>query len=151
MTVIILSNPVHVDKGIFVDARWVLLSCCAIFLNWRIVIIAASIAAAYRYFQGGVGAVPGAMTVIAAVAVGSLWRYMLVKFKVSFKWYLHYIFAFTLELTMIGVIYLFMPEGKGLMVAKIIAQPLLILFPFVSTLLSLLLQHHWKEKVQSFE
>ena len=150
MTVIILSNPVHVSKGIFVDSRWVLLSCCAIFLNWRIVIIGGIIAASYRYFQGGAGAVPGVMTVVTAISVGFLWRFILVRYNFYFRWYLHYIFAFTLEVAIIGVIYTFMPEGKGLMVAKVITQPLLVLFPVVSTILSLMMQHQWKKDVKGF-
>ncbi|MBF0290432.1 MAG: hypothetical protein HQM14_21680 [SAR324 cluster bacterium] len=147
MTVVILINPVHVEKGIFVDARWVLLSCFALFFHWRMVVIGGIIAAAYRYFQGGLGAFPGVMTVIAAVVFGYLWRFMLIKFRIDFKWYLHYLFAVMMEVIIIGVIYLFMPEGKGLIVAKVITQPLLILFPFVSTFLSLLLQHHWQKEI----
>jgi len=150
MTVVILTNPVHVEKGIFVDARWVLLSCFALFFNWRIVVIGGIIAATYRYFQGGLGAFPGVMTVIAAIVVGYLWRFMLVKFKIDFKWYLHYIFPVIVEVVIIAVIYTFMPEGKGLIVAKVITQPLLVLFPIVSTFLSLLLQHHWEKKIVNF-
>lgn len=150
MTITILSNPVHVSKGIFVDARWVLLSCCAIFLNWRVVLIGGIMAAGYRYFQGGAGAFPGVMTVVTAVLIGYSWRYTLVRFNLEFRWYMHYIFAFTLELMIIGVIYTFMPGGKGPMVASVITQPLLVLFPFVSTILSLLMQHHWKRDVVGF-
>lgn len=151
MTVIILSNPVHVDKGIFVDARWVLLSLAAIFLNWRIVVIGGVIAAAYRYYQGGAGAFPGVMTVISAVGAGFLWRYLLLRFNVEFRWYLHYLFALGVEALIIYVIYLFIPGGKGPIVAGIIAQPLLTLFPIVSIMLSLTMQHHWKLKVQAFD
>ncbi|MFC1877263.1 LytS/YhcK type 5TM receptor domain-containing protein [Thermodesulfobacteriota bacterium] len=151
MTVVILTTPVHISKGIFVDARWVLLSCCAIFLNWRIVIIGGVIAASYRYFQGGAGAFPGVMTVITAILVGYVWRYALVKFNIEFKWYLHYIFAFTLEVIIIAVIYTFMPEGKGATTAKIITEPLLVLFPIVSTILSLLLQYHWEKPILPFK
>jgi len=75
---------------------------------------------------------------------------MLVKFKIDFKWYLHYIFAVIVEVVIIAVIYTFMPEGKGLIVAKVITQPLLVLFPIVSTFLSLLLQHHWEKKIVNF-
>ncbi|MBF0265810.1 MAG: hypothetical protein HQL46_11100 [Gammaproteobacteria bacterium] len=151
MTVAILSTPVHIDKGIFVDARWVLLSCTAIFLNWRIILIGGMIAAGFRYFQGGAGAVPGVMTVITAMAVGFLWRYILVSYHLDFKWYMHYIFAVVLELIIIFVIYIFMPDGKGSYVASVIWIPLMIVFPIVSTLLSLLLQHHWKRQILAFE
>lgn len=150
MTVIILSNPVNVDKGVFVDARWVLLSCAAIFLNWRIVLIGAAIGAGYRYFQGGAGAIPGVMTVITAVSVAFIWRLLLLRYKIKFHWYLHYLFAFSLEAMIIFVIYLFIPDGKGGYVASVITQPLLTVFPVVSTLLSLLLQHHWKREVLAF-
>jgi LytS/YehU family sensor histidine kinase len=151
MTVIILSNPVHVEKGIFVDARWVLLSCAAVFLNWRVVIIGGVIAAGFRYFQGGTGAFPGVMTVVTAVSFGFLWRFVLLKLNMEFRWYWHYIFALALEGSVIFVIYIFMPEGKGPFVAGVITKPLLTLFPIVSTLLSLLLQHHWKRKVLGFD
>jgi hypothetical protein len=150
ITVFILSNPVNVGKGIFVDARWVLLSCGAIFLNWRIVVIGGIIGASYRYFQGGAGAVPGVYTVMVAIFIGSIWRYFLVCFNVEFKWYLHYIFAILVELSILGLLYVVLPDGKGPIVVKIIMEPLLVLFPIVSTILSLLMQHHWKKKVVAF-
>lgn len=151
MTVIILTVPVHVQEGIFVDARWVLLSCCAIFLNWRIVVIGGIIGASYRYWQGGAGAFPGVMTVVTAIFLGFLWRYALIRFKFEFKWYLHYPFNFVVEVFMIAVIYTFMPEGKGPMVAKVITQPLLVLFPIIGTMLSLMMQHHYEKVVLAFD
>lgn len=150
ITIAILSNPVNVSKGIFVDARWVLLSCAAIFLNWRIVVIGGIIGATFRFFQGGAGAVPGVYTVMVAVAIGFLWRQMLVRFNIEFRWYLHYVFALTIELSILGLLYVVLPGGKGPVVVKIIMEPLLVIFPIVSLVLSLLLQHHWKEQIRAF-
>lgn len=150
ITIAILSNPVNVSKGIFVDARWVLLSCAAIFLNWRIVVIGGVIGATYRYLQGGAGAVPGVYTVMVAIAIGFLWRYMLLRTKIEFKWYLHYVFALLIELSILGLLYVVLPDGKGPIVVGIIMQPLLLVFPIVSLVLSLLLQHHWNEQVVAF-
>ncbi|MBT4888514.1 MAG: hypothetical protein HON65_03055 [Rhodospirillales bacterium] len=145
ITVAILSNPINLHKGIFVDARWVLLSCCAIFLNWRIVIIGGIIGASYRYYQGGAGGVPGVYTVIISILIGFLWRYMLVKFKVAFKWYLQYVFGISVELAILALLYFVLPAGKGPIVVGNIAMPLLTLFPIVSVILSLLFQQHRKE------
>lgn len=150
ITVAILSNPVNVSKGIFVDARWVLLSCCALFLNWRIVVVGGVIGAAYRYFQGGAGAVPGVFTVIVAIVTGWIWRYVLIRFGIDFRWYLQYVFAVSVEIVILILLYFILPGGKGPVVVAVIAQPLLVLFPFVSTILSLLLQHHWKRSVAAF-
>ena len=147
ITIVILSVPVNISEGVFVDARWVLLSCCAVFLNWRIVVVGGIIAATYRYLQGGAGAVPGVFTIVDAVAFGILWRYVLVRFNLNFKWWMHYIFAVFLEITILVVIGSLMPGGKGPMVVKVIALPLLTLFPIVSTILSLFLQHHFSKEV----
>jgi len=35
--------------------------------------------------QGGAGAVPGVYTVVVAIAIGFLWRYFLVRFKVEWS------------------------------------------------------------------
>jgi len=150
ITIAILSNPVNVSKGIFVDARWVLLSCAAIFLNWRIVVIGGIIGATYRFLQGGAGAVPGVYTVMVALAIGFIWRHFLVRFNIEFKWYLHYIFALTLELSILALLYFVLPGGNGPVVVGIIWEPLLVIFPIVSLFLSLLLQHHWKRQVLAF-
>jgi len=150
ISVAILSNPINLYKGIFVDARWVLLSCCAVFLNWRIVVIGGIICAAYRYYQGGAGGVPGVYTVIVSILVGFSWRYLLVKYEIAFKWYLQYIFGITVELAILGLLYFVLPAGKGPIVVSNIAMPLLLLFPVVSTILSLLLQQHRKEGVVGF-
>ena len=151
ITVAILSNPINLYKGIFVDARWVLLSCCAIFLNWRIVVIGGIIGASYRYYQGGAGGVPGVYTVIVSIMVGSIWRYLLAKYEIAFKWYLQYIFAITVELAILGLLYVVLPGGKGPVVVGKIAIPLLVLFPVVSVILSLLFQQHRKEGIVGFK
>ena len=150
ISVAILSNPINLYKGIFVDARWVLLSCCAIFLNWRIVVIGGVICASYRYYQGGAGGVPGVYTVIVSVLVGFLWRYLLVKYRIAFKIYLQYIFGITVELAILGLLYVVLPAGKGPVVVSNIAMPLLVLFPVVSTILSALFQQHRKEGIVGF-
>lgn len=150
MTIVILSNPVHVREGIFFDARWVLLSCCAIFLNWRIVVIGGLIAAIYRFWQGGAGAIAGISTVSVSILIGFLWRYTLVTFRWRFRWYMHYIFAVFLELCILLVIYIVLPGDKGTEVVKIIMYPLLLMFPIASTILSLLLQHHFKKGIVAF-
>ncbi len=140
----------NVSEGIFVDSRWVWLSCCAIFFNWRIVVIGGVIAATYRYVQGGAGAFPGVMTVVVAIAIGFLWRLALVKSQWKFKWYLHYIFAVSLEVAILVVLYTFMPNEKGPMVVSTVIEPLLIVFPILSTVLSLLLQHHYHKGIAAF-
>ena len=151
ITVAILSNPINLHKGIFVDARWVLLSCCAIFLNWRIVVIGGIIGASYRYYQGGAGGVPGVYTVIISIVIGFLWRYALLKTQIAFKWYLQYAFAITVELAILGLLYVVLPGGKGPIVVGNIAVPLLTLFPIVSVVLSLLFQQHRNEGIPGFK
>ncbi len=150
ITVAILSNPINLHKGIFVDARWVLLSCCAIFLNWRIVLIGGIIGASYRYYQGGAGGVPGVYTVIVAILVGAVWRYLLVKFDVKFRLYLQYLFGISVELAILVLLYFALGE-KGPLVVNAIGLPLLTLFPIVSTILSLLFQQHRAEGVVAFK
>jgi hypothetical protein len=150
ITVAILSNPINLHKGIFVDARWVLLSCCAIFLNWRIVLIGGFIGASYRYYQGGAGGVPGVYTVIVAILVGCLWRYFLVKFKIEFKLYLQYLFGISVELAILALLYFALGE-KGPIVVSAIALPLLTLFPIVSSIMTLLFQQHREEGVVAFK
>jgi len=149
ITVAILSNPINLHKGIFVDARWVLLSCCAIFLNWRIVLIGGIIGASYRYYQGGAGGVPGVYTVIVSIMVGCIWRYLLVKFKVEFKLYLQYLFGISVEVAILALLYFALGE-KGPIVVSAIALPLLTLFPIVSTIMTLLFKQHRDEGVVAF-
>jgi len=149
ITVAILSNPIDLHKGIFVDARWVLLSSCAIFLNWRVVLIGGVIGASYRYYQGGAGGVPGVYTVIVAIMVGALWRYLVVKFKLRFRLYLQYIFGISVELAILFLLY-FALGDKGPIVVNAIALPLLLLFPIVSVILTLLFQQHRTEGVVAF-
>jgi hypothetical protein len=150
ITVAILTNPINLHKGIFVDARWVLLSCCALFLNWRIVLIGGIIGASYRYYQGGAGGVPGVYTVIVAIVVGSVWRYLLVKFDAEFKLYLQYLFGITVELAILLLLYFALGE-KGPIVVDAIALPLLMLFPIVSTILTLLFRQHRSEGIVAFK
>ena len=66
-----MLHPVEGVPGIFFDGRTVLISLCALFFGPRAAVIAALIAVAGRFYQGGVGTFTGIVIIAFSVFVGT--------------------------------------------------------------------------------
>lgn len=71
MTVGLMIARIHVGDDAFIDARHVPLGLITLFEGWPTGLVAAAPGIAYRLWQGGSGAWPGALGLVATVAVGA--------------------------------------------------------------------------------
>jgi diguanylate cyclase len=75
--VIAMMAPARIGDGVMVDARALIVGFAAAFGGWPAALVALVLAAGYRLWLGGMGAMPGAIGIAAAAALGLGWRYFL--------------------------------------------------------------------------
>jgi PAS domain S-box-containing protein len=72
ITVILMIARIHVGGDVYIDARHVPLALIALFEAWPTGLVAAAPAVVYRLVQGGAGAWPGVLGLVATVVLGGL-------------------------------------------------------------------------------
>ena len=69
-----MANPVVFMPGVFFDGRSIVLAVAGVVGGWLTALIAAAVAAVYRYQLGGSGVVVGMVVVVASALLGVLAR-----------------------------------------------------------------------------
>ncbi|MGB3626220.1 MAG: diguanylate cyclase, partial [Henriciella sp.] len=69
--------PTTFSEGVLVDGRAVLVGMAAAMIGWRAGLIAALIAAGFRWHIGGAGALAGCTGIVLAAALGFVWQQFL--------------------------------------------------------------------------
>lgn len=72
ITVVLMIARIHVGGDVYIDARHVPLALIALFEAWPTGLVAAAPAVVYRLVQGGAGAWPGVLGLVATVVLGGL-------------------------------------------------------------------------------
>jgi len=72
-----MMSPARIWDGMLIDARALIVGFAAAFGGWPAALVALLIAATYRLWLGGAGAMPGAAGIVVAAALGLAWRYLL--------------------------------------------------------------------------
>lgn len=74
LAVVSMNAPVHISPGITIDGRVILVALAGCFGGLETVAVAGTVATAYRLYVGGAGAVAGACTIAAVMAIGALFH-----------------------------------------------------------------------------
>lgn len=139
--VFLMSNAVVTSPGIVFDTRSILVSVGGLFFGYVPTIIAVIIICIYRILLGGSGAITGILVTIMAAGVGLLWHQFRLK-KILLKkrnnWPEFYLFGLTTHVVMIASL-LTLPNGRIGATLQVVALPILVVFPFVSMVLSTIL------------
>jgi PAS domain S-box-containing protein len=138
ITVAVMMNPWTIKPGMFFDTRGVILGLCGLFFGIIPTSIAMVVAALLRIFQGGTGALPGTLVVISTASVGLLFRYWKQKNKTPLNWKQLYVFGVLLHLTFVSCL-ITLPASVRFYVIKIVAPPILLIFPFITLFVGIIL------------
>ncbi|KMN12401.1 hypothetical protein TU86_17385 [Pseudomonas weihenstephanensis] len=71
-----MMTPLVLAQGIIIDGRTVILSLSALFGGPLVGLIAGCIAGLYRFWVGGVGAIPGLLNILMSVLMGMAFHYL---------------------------------------------------------------------------
>jgi signal transduction histidine kinase len=76
LSIVLMISRIQIGDGVFIDARAVPIALVALFEGWPAGLVAAAVAAAYRWSLGGSGAVAGTVGIVGTAVVGILvWRW----------------------------------------------------------------------------
>ncbi|QOR34303.1 diguanylate cyclase [Clostridium sp. 'deep sea'] len=145
VAIAILSNPFQFAPGIQFDTREVLLSITGMFLGFIPTAVCAFIASAYRLYIGGIGALPGVLSIFFSGALGLLFhKYYFPKILAHKKNGIKELLILGLGVSLTHILTTFLiPQDAKLMLFKNLFLPVFTIFPTAIILLGqLMLNQH---------
>lgn len=145
-SVIVMLNPWVLRPGLFFDSRWVLISLCGLFFGFSPTLIAVLIAGSFRLYQGGPGGVVGTVVIVVTAGVGLAWRYWIDRQNKQLGMGQLYVFGILVELAMLACMFIF-PAEIRIPVVKAVAPPALLLYPFLTVIIGLILKRQKERRL----
>lgn len=143
--VALMLNPWELSPGIFFDTHSILLGITGLFFGLVPTLIAMSVAAIFRLYQGGAGVWMGVSVIITSSLLGLLWNSRHEKLKGVFGKLDLYVFGLTVHVTMLLCTFLLPPELVMNTLGKIFL-PVLLTYPLVTVLLGNMLNYQIDRK-----
>lgn len=134
----IMAMPLEFSGGVFIDTRAILISVTALLyepITTIITIVAVSI---FTIIKGGAGVLPGIAIIISSAIIGTIWRIWIYPKTTKLRRLSVYVMSILVNVAAIACLFL-LPYPAGLEIIRKIALPVLLIYPFVSMLLYLLL------------
>lgn len=135
----VMLNPWSLERGLYFDTRWVLLSLCGLYFGFIPTAIAVVFAGALRLYQGGPGGIIGTVVIVSTACVGLAWGYWKDKQGKQLNCLQLYAFGLVVQLTMLSCMFLFPAELRNTILKKI-ALPILLIYPVLTTIIGLILK-----------
>ncbi|MCB2191385.1 MAG: PAS domain S-box protein [Deltaproteobacteria bacterium] len=134
----VMSLPLVIRPGLYVDARTVVLSVAGLFAGPLAACIAVVITGTQRFLAGGTGQVVGLLNIIISAGIGVVFHYWKRRNPNLTRPIMLYLFGMLVQVATLPCI-LILPLPLAWEVSRIITIPLLILNPLVTLLLGMLL------------
>jgi diguanylate cyclase (GGDEF)-like protein/PAS domain S-box-containing protein len=139
ISVVGMAMPLTLAPGLIFDARSVVLSMASLFGGPWVGGLAAGIAAAYRWSQGGAGAPVGVAVVLCSATIGLLYHYAHAQGRVGLRWWQLLLFGLLVHTVQIYLL-TWLPAGLVPLVLDKVALPFLSVFSLATVLLGLVLK-----------
>ncbi|MGC8660145.1 MAG: PAS domain S-box protein [Desulfomonilaceae bacterium] len=143
--IVAMMTPHHVTPGIFFDGRSIILSVAGLFGGPLVAVIAAPICAVYRWWLGGPGALLGVLVIAESSLLGVLF---FIRKRNTGKGQMGIFqlwgFGLLVHVIMLGLMPLTL-GFPGLAMLKLVALPILALYPLATVLICLLFQDYEKQ------
>lgn len=143
---LLISAPWTYQPGYYIDLRTILLSIAGLYLWGTTTITVVVVMAAFRFFIGGDNTLVGIIIIISSAVVGAAWRYYLLRKGRKITLRSLYIMGL-----MVHIVMLIIPFGvqneNFLSLVKIIAIPIILLYPFITVLLGFMMN----EQLENFK
>ncbi|NCB41566.1 MAG: diguanylate cyclase [Clostridia bacterium] len=142
---VIMSLPYHLYEGIVFDTRTILISVTAFSFGPIPASITALVATVFRLQAGGSGALMGIATIISSCSIGLIWRYFFYDVRKSFRFFNIYAMSLVVHVVLLLCAFL-LPPDSVYSVIRAISLPVMLIYPVVSVLLSMLLMHQQERR-----
>ncbi len=134
----IMYTPWVLIPGLVFDTRSVLLGISGLFFGIIPTAIAMVMTATLRIFQGGTGTIMGVSVILASGTIGILWQRMRKTQIETISWKELYGFGIVIHIVMLALAFT-MPLKNALQVINSITLPVLLIYPFGTSLLGMLM------------
>jgi diguanylate cyclase (GGDEF)-like protein/PAS domain S-box-containing protein len=144
----VMLVPVHLTNDVVIDARSVLLVLVGAFFGALPTFVAASAAAVYRLIVGGFGVVAwtGVAVIATSALLGVLWRRSVWRDRLhAVRWLELYGLGWVVHLAMLAWLAT-LPGGDGPRVVTAVAVPVLLIFPFATAAVGLILSRQLRQQ-----
>ena len=139
VAILILSVPFKFIPGVLLDARSILISLSGLYFGLIPTFIAMVFASAFRYLQGGIGALTGIAIIFSSGCLGLLWRYLHRKDVYRLRWSRLYVLGLAATITM--MLWMFtLPGTAGWEVWQKTGATILLIYPLATVGIGLILQ-----------
>lgn len=135
----IMLTPWRMTAGVIFDVRTILLAVTGLFFGIIPTLVAVVITAIFRCWLGGAGMLMGIATIVTSAGIGVLWLRLRPFTARAVTVVELFLFALAVHGTML-LCTLLMPWTHIRHVLHVIALPVLLIYPFVTVLLCLLLR-----------
>ena len=144
--IFLMLTPVKLIPGVFFDTRSILISVAAMFFGFMPTSLAVIIICTARILIGGDGALMGILVTVSTAVVGLLWHKYRLKYLAEGKQNIYIEFYIVGVLSHIAMLLcmLALPANKVLIVFKQMWFVVLLIYPIVSLLLSVILYNGFK-------
>jgi PAS domain S-box-containing protein len=141
--IILILTPWHFIPGIFFDTRSVMLSISGLFFGPLATITAMIVTGLYRIYTGGGGVFMGVAVAVTSGTIGLLWRYFRPDWRKKNHVFELAAMGFVVHLVMLGCTFL-LPIEIRTETTKNIALPVILIYPFATVLLGMLMLNQAK-------
>jgi len=142
----LMLTPVKLIPGVFFDTRSILICVAAMFFGFVPTIFAVIIICIARIILGGDGTLMGVLVTISASIIGLLWHEFRLKYvgeKQRHVYIEFYVVGVLVHIAML-LCMLALPQNKIMIIFKQMWFPVLLIYPIVSFLLSVVLYNGFK-------
>jgi len=136
-----MMMPIQFADGLFFDGRSIILSVAGLFGGPLVAVISAALASIYRAWVGGVGAIVGILVIVASAAVGVGFHYVKHRSDGHLTVLQLLGMGFLVHAVMLAIM-LLLPNGIGFIVVSELGPVIILLYPLVTMLVSLLFQDY---------
>jgi len=136
--IILMLNPWEYVPGIFFDSRSILIGVSGLFFGAIPTIIAMTITAIFRLYQGGLAAWTGVAVIITTGTIGIIWGQLLKKPKYKITGWQLYLFGVVIHFDMLLCMFV-LPLYSAKIVLANIAFPIMLIYPLGTFLLGFLM------------
>jgi PAS domain S-box-containing protein len=136
--IIVLMTPWYIKPGLMFDTRTIMLSISGLFFGPLPTIIAILLTGIYRFSVGGDGMPMGIAIIVTSGIIGLLWREFRFNFFSKNRVIEILYMGFVVHIVML-LCSIFLPEAIRWQTLKIIAIPIIIIFPFGTMFLGILM------------
>lgn len=141
----IMLAAFKLEQGIIFDTRSVLLSMSAVFFGLIPTVIAIIVTALFRIVQGGAAATVGVSVIIATGSIGLIFRYFWKDKLMEITPFKFYIFGILNHIVMLALMFI-LPFKAAVNVVQNIGLPVMIIYPFATVLIGMLMVNRLKKE-----